>query len=64
MRNNESRKNQLSWYRKLCYPHNKFKSSTNSWSVSLRVHRVIEYNQEAWLKQYIDMNTKLKKRKK
>ena len=29
-----------------------------------KVHRIIEFNQEAWLKPYIDMNTELRKIKK
>ena len=28
-----------------------------------KVHRIIQFNQEAWLKEYIDMNTELKQAK-
>ena len=32
--------------------------------VSKKVHRVIEFNQKAWIKPYIDMNTSLRKKAK
>ena len=31
-----------------------------SWLILKKVHRVIQFNQKAWLKPYIDMNNKLK----
>ena len=30
----------------------------------MKVHRVIQFNQEAWLKEYIDMNAELRKQAK
>ena len=39
--------------KKICYTHNKCIASTKSW-IS------IEFNQEAWLKSYIEMCTKLR----
>ena len=32
--------------------------------ISKKVHRVIQFNQEAWVKEYIDMNTELRKQAK
>ena len=37
------------------------KQALNHGLVLRKVHRVIKFNQEAWLKPYIDMNTKLRK---
>ena len=37
------------------------KQASNHGSVLKKVHRVIQFNQEDWLKPYIDMNTKLRK---
>ena len=36
----------------------------NHGSVLKKVHRVITFNQNAWLKSYIDMNTDLRKKAK
>ena len=38
------------------------KQALNHGLILKKVHRVIQFNQEAWLKPYIDMNTELKKR--
>ena len=46
--------------RKLCYSHKSFKTRIKSRINTKKVHKVIQFNQETWLKPYIDMNTKLK----
>ena len=40
---------------------NALKQVLNHGLILKKVHRVIQFNQEAWLKPYIDMNTKLRK---
>ena len=40
------------------------KQALNHGLVLKKVHRVIKFNQNAWLKPYIDMNTKLRKKAK
>ena len=37
------------------------KQALNHGLILKRVHRVIKFNQKAWLKPYINMNTKLRK---
>ena len=37
------------------------KQALNHGLILKKVHRVIQFNQKAWLKTYIDMNTKLRK---
>ena len=40
------------------------KQALNHGLILKKVHRAIKFNQKAWLKPYIDMNTKLRKEKK
>ena len=40
------------------------KQASNHGLILKKVHRVIQFNQEAWLKPYIDMNTELRKQAK
>ena len=37
------------------------KQALNHGLILKKVHRVIQFNQKAWLKEYIDMNTELRK---
>ena len=40
------------------------KRSLNQGLFLKKVHKVIKFNQKAWLKRYIDMNTELRKKAK
>ena len=40
------------------------KQALNYGLILKKVHRVIQFNQEAWLKLYIDINTELRKKAK
>ena len=47
--------------KKICCSHIRaLKQALNHGLILKKVHRVIEFNQEAWLKSYIDINTKLR----
>ena len=43
-----------------CYTHKKFRTSIKPWISVKKVHRVIKFNQKAWLKTYIDMNAHIR----
>ena len=47
--------------KKYVAPINSLKQALNHGLTFKKIHRVIEFNQEAWLKPYIDMNTELRK---
>ena len=49
-----------SWKQYLIHIKN-LKQALNHRLVSKKVHRIIKFNQKAWLKPYIDMNTELTK---
>ena len=39
----------------------KFRASFKSWASVKKVHRLIRFKEKAWLKEYINMNTGLRK---
>ena len=43
---------------------NSLKQALNNGLKLKKIHRIIKFNQEAWLKPYIDMNTELRKQQK
>ena len=45
----------------ICCSHKSFTAALNHGLILKSAHRVIQFNQKAWLKPYIDMNTKLRK---
>ena len=47
--------------KKICHSHESFKKALNHGLILKEVHRVIRFNQEAWLEPYTDINTKLRK---
>ena len=46
--------------KKLCVHIRALKQALNHGLILIKVHRVIQFNQEAWLKPYINVNTKLR----
>ena len=50
--------------KKICCHIKAWKQALNHGLILKKVRRVIQFNQKAWLKPYIDMNTKKKKRSK
>ena len=51
---------QFVWQKRICCSCKNSKSSIESWSDIKKVHRLIQFNQEAWLKPCIEINTKLR----
>ena len=47
--------------KKYVVPINSLKQALNHGLKLKKIHRIIEFNQKAWLKPYIDMNTELRK---
>ena len=45
--------------KKLCCSHRALKQALNHGLILKKVHRVFQFNQKAWLKSYINRNTKL-----
>ena len=51
----------INYQKKTCCSHKTLKHALNHILILKKVHRVIQFNQKARLKPYIDMNTNLRK---
>ena len=65
MKSNRCNKVVCNLYGKISYViHVRYlKQVLNNGLILKKVHRAVQFNQEAWLKKYIDMNTKLRKKR-
>ena len=54
----------LSWQKNYVDHIKALRQALNHGFILKKVHRVIQFNQKAWLKPYIDMNTELRKKAK
>ena len=51
----------ISYTQHICYTHKKLKQALNHGLILKKIHRVIKFNQKAWLGPYFKMNTDLRK---
>ena len=50
----------ISMIKKICFSHKNSEASIKSWINTKKRHRVIQFNQKAWLKPHIEMNTEIR----
>ena len=51
----------ISYTQHICYTHKKLKQALNHGLILKKIHRVIKFNQKAWLGPYFKMSTDLRK---